>query len=1243
MKRLLILISFLLLLGTIASAMEVVQINSLERQSVTVNVLESADDFTIVEVLLNHYQKGLIEIDGEEYILLNIPSQATRLEKGNPELPVVGRALMIPPRSKMHVEVLEKSFSEFSGQVVPSKGSFPRSINPAEVPFEFSDVYRTDGFFPENLIELNDPFIMREIRGIGFRVSPFDVNPVQGMIRAYERIVFKVYAEGIDTINVMDARATRVTKDFVDVYKNHFINYDQVKSRNPNYLEEQGSMLVICFPTFMETAQLYVDWKNQKGIKTVMVPSTEAGTTHQHIKAFIENYWEQNPELAYIQLIGDSPQIPTLMHSAGAVYGTGGSDPSYVMLVGNDLYPDLFIGRFSAENIAHLYTQIERTIYYERDIVDGEWLNKAFGLAGNESGGHNGERDDVHMELLRQRLLTSNTYSHVDAIYQPNQSLPLVNNALNEGRSFANYISHGDIDRWTFNTGWAFTNTHVNALTNDWKLPHIVSVACLNGHFTPTAPVFAEHWLRATNTNSGAPTGAIAVFMSSISQPWVPPMYAQDIIADLHIAASYKTIGGLYYNGTIGMLTAFSHTDTNHTIRTWHIFGDASLMVRNTPPVAMEIEASEVILMGMTDYVVNVNTPGALAALYRPDTKQLISSAYVNSDNEAVFVFTEPFTEPCDLLLTITAYNKITAVRQVSVLPNEGPYLVFNSYSFAEGHEAVYDTTPTINITVFNIGTEDATEVSFTLISEDPFVNIIEAQATISMIDSEEYFTISDIFSFEISKYVPNLHEADFILRAENDFDSWEMKFKVTVYAPNISFLNAFMTEPGNGSTTRLNPGETVDIHIPFRNTGNAASSIGNVVMYSVHPQVIVSENVYFIEPIEANQTSYAIFTVTADEDIESGSRVRFGFFAEFSSASLQSNNDFPIGLLIEDFSTGDFSAFEWENNSPSPWEIDSANTYEGDFAIASGTVTHNQTSTISITRELDESGTISFWYKVSSEANRDFLQFYLNNAILGQWSGERDWAYISFNIPAGNQQFRWVYRKDASGSAGQDKAWVDYITFPLSGGTEHSGPFMYVNVDVVDFSKAEIDEVSSTEFKMVNFGNEALIGSISVPDGFTINEAPTINFNIPPNSNAAFDLVFRPTEKVNYSGNMVILSNDRFEEELLIEIKADLVSNTFIEIPNLTTELYGNYPNPFNPETTISFSLSKPQHVEITIYNIRGQRVKNLINGDLPAGIHDIVWDGKDSQNRSVASGIYFYRFHTPETTKTNRMVLMK
>ena len=92
-----------------------------------------------------------------------------------------------------------------------------------------------------------------------------------------------------------------------------------------------------------------------------------------------------------------------------------------------------------------------------------------------------------------------------------------------------------------------------------------------------------------------------------------------------------------------------------------------------------------------------------------------------------------------------------------------------------------------------------------------------------------------------------------------------------------------------------------------------------------------------------------------------------------------------------------------------------------------------------------------------------------------------------------------------------------------------------------------------------------------------------------------------------------------------------------------LITKLNQNYPNPFNPETEIIYSLRENSKVSLNIYNIKGQKVKQLISDQLPEGQHSVVWNGKDDNGKSVSSGIYFYKLKTENYEKTKRMVLLK
>jgi hypothetical protein len=107
--------------------------------------------------------------------------------------------------------------------------------------------------------------------------------------------------------------------------------------------------------------------------------------------------------------------------------------------------------------------------------------------------------------------------------------------------------------------------------------------------------------------------------------------------------------------------------------------------------------------------------------------------------------------------------------------------------------------------------------------------------------------------------------------------------------------------------------------------------------------------------------------------------------------------------------------------------------------------------------------------------------------------------------------------------------------------------------------------------------------------------------------------------------------------------IKYDATTDIWIDEKNNKVypsryTLFQNYPNPFNPSTKIKYSLSKPDHVQIDIYNTLGQRIETLINKHMPAGHHEIEFNAQN-----LPSGIYFYRIQAGEFLDVKKMVLLR
>jgi hypothetical protein len=107
--------------------------------------------------------------------------------------------------------------------------------------------------------------------------------------------------------------------------------------------------------------------------------------------------------------------------------------------------------------------------------------------------------------------------------------------------------------------------------------------------------------------------------------------------------------------------------------------------------------------------------------------------------------------------------------------------------------------------------------------------------------------------------------------------------------------------------------------------------------------------------------------------------------------------------------------------------------------------------------------------------------------------------------------------------------------------------------------------------------------------------------------------------------------------------IFSDEITGDEVEPLPLADMLHQNHPNPFNPSTTISFSLRERGHASLAVYDVAGRLVRILAEGVMEAGPREVTWDGRDRNGRAVASGVYFYRLETGVYRETKKMVLLR
>jgi hypothetical protein len=128
-------------------------------------------------------------------------------------------------------------------------------------------------------------------------------------------------------------------------------------------------------------------------------------------------------------------------------------------------------------------------------------------------------------------------------------------------------------------------------------------------------------------------------------------------------------------------------------------------------------------------------------------------------------------------------------------------------------------------------------------------------------------------------------------------------------------------------------------------------------------------------------------------------------------------------------FESGEFPAgFDFYSSGNANWFITDDSAHNGLYAARSGDIDDREITTLHLDIELEEAGSINFWLKVSSEADWDFLYFYIDDDLQDEWSGSIDWTEQSYNLSEGEHQLKWEYDKDTSVSSGSDCAWLDDI-----------------------------------------------------------------------------------------------------------------------------------------------------------------------------------------------------------------------
>ena len=977
---------------------------------------------------------------GPELIVLAKGGTAI-LKAGAPDLPKFSGSVIIPDLTSFQVEVISSHETTVPNRIIaPSKGNITRDIDPATISRLRGAVYQQNDWFPESIAELRKPHILADFRGQTVVFFPFQYNALSQTLRITDHIeVLLRPVSGIAPQNpFIRTNETQLHNSRQDVYAKHFLNYS---SERYTAIDEQQRMLIITDPVFQPALDSFILWKRQSGMFVEVLTLAEAGGNIVGINNAVRSRYLSSG-LSYVLLVGDINQIPSPTVAGGK------SDPSYGFVLGDDAYPEVMIGRFSAETIEQVYTQVNKVIQYEKAAMSMNHLSHFLSMASNQGPGDDNELDWEHERVMRNKL-SAYTYDfayeqfdgdqgELDPPGNPNASN--VVDILNQGIGLIIYTGHGSAV--SFGTS-GFSNVEINQLQNDGMLPFIWSVGCVNGEFD-NGTCFGETWMRATR--NGQPTGAVAAFMSSINQSWDPPMSAQDEMVDLLTGlvqtTNTRTFGGLSLNGCLKMNDEYGSAGDEMT-STWHIFGDPSMMVRTAVPLAMSVNHAPTTALGSNGFMVQADVEEARVAISQ--NGMLLGTALIQGGQ--AWISFNPLVLMDPLLVTVTAFNRIPYQGQVIINTPENAFLLLSNHQLQElsgngdqlaGSGEQLQFTATIE----NVGGSAAGLVSGTMTTSDTFITITSANCQFGSVGVGLSAVSEGCFSFSVSNDATDQAIVHFLLSFSDSLgNTWSQPVSVVIQAPVLQTHNVLITELSGNGNGRPDAGETMQVSIPNINTGHASTLIGLGALSGDLSEMTFLPLTQAVPFVDSGSQTDVVFSITIAPTVDAGSYLTVSY--TWNAGEYSTSRDFilHVGSLVEDAESGDFLKYAWQSDGTSPWTIDNQMVFEGSNSFRSGVVDNNGFSDLSIQYHVSSSDTLRFMKRVSSEEGYDFLKFYLDGTLLQSWSGMIDWSEEKMVISAGAHEFRWVYEKDEMIADNDDAAWIDYIVFPMGDGAANAMP----------------------------------------------------------------------------------------------------------------------------------------------------------------------------------------------------------
>lgn len=1013
-----------------------------------------------VSIFLSEIAFQNIYTEKGQFVKLLINGYTKNLQTGYPLLPVKRELIEIPANA----EPVIKIHSYKTKEIDLTQHNIDHYLYPSQ-PEHFKDdakpefvynqqAYRVNAYNDDDIITVEQLGYMRGTRIGRIDIAPVKYNPVQNKLLVYYEIDFEVVFENANIPKTIEQKQKHYSPFFTAINR-QLINSFQQSSRD-NFMRYPIKYVIVSDPMFENQLQEFVEWKTKKGFNVIeaYTDDPEVGNTPQEIKSYLDSLYNagtsEDPAPSFILFVGDVDQIEAWSGNTGWHV----TDLYYCEYTG-DYFPEVYYGRFSAEDSAQLQPQIDKTLMYEKyQMPDPSYLDTVVMVAGVDSyHGYDWANGQINYGTTNyfnnSNNLFSNTYLYPES---ENHSADIRQN-VSDGVSYGNYTAHCS------SSGWgnpSFTVSHVPDLENKDKYGLLVGNCCSSNSFDNNV-CFGEALLRAENK------GALGYIGGSNSTMWDPDYYwgigvgeirenpppydsttlgAYDRMFHTHnelFEEWYVTQSEMIYAGNLAVEEG-TPNEANYYWEIYCLMGDPSLTIYFGIPSTLTASYPGTVAIGVNSFTIDTE-PYAYAAFSIDGV--LYGAALADSLGEAIIEFTQPLTEPITADIIITKQNRQPHIGTTEVISPNSAFIILEDYLIDDSNAnnnglADYSEDIFLDVDLKNIGAKDAINLVAEISTTDTLVTITKESQEYGTILSEETKHKNNAFSLSIADDVADQHVVAFDMTIEGESrETWDESFTITLNAPifTIGIITIDDTVLGNGNGS-LDPGETVDLIFPINNNGHANAYNLISTLTSSSSEITINSGPVETDTLKSSENTDISFNVTVGESAEIGTAVDFSLGTHAGPYEATKYFELGIGLFIEDYESGNFAAYPWFFQGDADWIICEESPWEGSYCSQSGDITNEQVSALTIQYNVTTSDSISFYKKVSCEDdptndNYDFLAFYVDDQEMGRWDGEMDWERIAYFIEEGMHTFKWEYSKDYSVSEGEDCAWVDYIKFP--------------------------------------------------------------------------------------------------------------------------------------------------------------------------------------------------------------------